>query len=126
MVASAGSLPRTSSRLKMRRADVLIVERASDEIASLGADLDKRLEAERRPTERLRMVRETTNQITRVANDAINAYIRASRAVRSEELRAEPDLAAARAMRARLDAARAAVLEVLDRAKGRYETLPGA
>jgi hypothetical protein len=124
VVASEGSLPRTSSRLKMRRADVLIVERASVEIASLGTDLDRRLEAEARPKERLRMIRETTNQITRVANDAINAYVRASRAVRAEELRAEPDLVAANAMRTRLNAARAAVLSVLDEAQGRYASLP--
>ncbi len=125
-MASEGSLPRTSSRLKMRRADVLIVERASVEIASLGTDLDRRLERESRPSERLRMIRETTNQITRVANDAINAYGRASRAVRAEEDRSEPDLVAARAMRARLDAARAAVLSELGEAEGRYESLPGA
>lgn len=125
MVASEGSLPRTSSRLKMRRADVLIVERASVEIASLGADLDRRLEAEARPNERLRMIRETTNQITRVANDAINAYGRASRAVRAEELRSDPDVVAARAMRTRLNAARAAVLGVLAEAEARYESLPG-
>jgi hypothetical protein len=110
----------------MRRADVLIVERAAVEIAALGTDLDGRLEVERRPTERLRMIRETTNQITRVANDAINAYGRASRAVRAEELRADPDLVAAGAMRARLDAARASVLEVLAVARTRYESLPEA
>ena len=109
----------------MRIADVLSVERAAHEIATLGKDLDRRLEGESRPSERLRMIRETTNQITRVANDAINAYGRVSRAVRAEERRPEPDLAAARAMRSRLDAARAAVLAVLDEARGRYESLPG-
>ena len=124
VVSSAGSLPRMSTPLKMRHADVLIVERAAVEIATLGNDLDRRLETEGRPPERLRMIRETTNQITRVANDAINAYGRVSRAIKAEEGRAQPDLVAAGAMRSRLDAARAAVLEVLERAKGRYETLP--
>ncbi|MDQ2674920.1 MAG: hypothetical protein M3Y40_09720 [Chloroflexota bacterium] len=104
----------------MRRADVAMVQRASVEIEALGADLDRRLQRETRSTERLRMIRETTNQITRLANDAINAYARASRAVRAEEQRADADPAAARDMRRRLDEARAAMLAVLDLASQRY------
>jgi hypothetical protein len=122
VVGSSGSLPRAPSRLSMRRADVTLVQRAAETIATLGEDLDRRLQGESRPAERLRMIRETTNQITRVANDAIHAYGRASRAVRAEEMREEPDLSAAREMRTRLDEARAAVLEVLDVAKRRYHS----
>jgi hypothetical protein len=106
----------------MRRADVVLVQRASAEIESLGADLDRRLQAETRPSERLRMIRETTNQITRLANDAIHAYGRASRAVKAEEQRPDSDQVAAREMRTRLDEARAAVLAVLEVAARRYQS----
>jgi hypothetical protein len=106
----------------MRRADVVLVQRASGEIETLGADLDRRLQGESRPSERLRMIRETTNQITRVANDAIHAYGRASRAVRAEEQKPDSDQVAAREMRARLDEARASVLAVLDVASKRYRS----
>jgi hypothetical protein len=128
VVGSSGSLPRVASRLSMRRADVVLVQRASGEIETLGADLDRRLQGESRPSERLRMIRETTNQITRVANDAIHAYGRASRAVRAEEQKPDSDQVAAREMRARLDEARSAVLSVLDVASKRYgsDTDPAA
>jgi hypothetical protein len=122
VVGSSGSLPRVASRLAMRRADVVLVQRASAEIESLGADLDRRLQREARPAERLRMIRETTNQITRLANDAIHAYGRASRAVRAEEQRPESDQMAAREMRARLDEARADMLAVLEVAGRRYKS----
>ena len=122
VVGSSGSLPRVASRLSMRRADVVLVQRASGEIETLGADLDRRLQGEARPSERLRMIRETTNQITRVANDAIHAYGRASRAVRAEEQKPDSDQVAAREMRARLDEARSAVLAVLDVASKRYQS----
>ncbi len=124
VVGSSGSLPRVAGRLAMRRADVAMVQRASIEIESLGADLDRRLLEEKRPAERLRMIRETTNQITRLANDAINAYARASRAVRAEEQRGDADPAPAREMRRRLDEARAAMLAVLEVASRRYEPAP--
>lgn len=124
VIGSTGSLPRAPNRLSMRRADVLLVQRASEEIETLGDDLDRRLQRESRPAERLRMIRETTNQITRVANDAIHAYGRASRAVRAEEQRADADLGAARDMRTRLDEARASVLSVLDVASRRYQPSP--
>lgn len=120
VVGTSGSLPRIAGRLTMRRADVAMVHRASGEIEALGAELDRRLLGETRPAERLRMIRVTTNQITRVANDAINAYARASRAVKVEELRPDPDRAAAREMRARLDDARTAMLAVLEVARRRY------
>jgi hypothetical protein len=124
VVGSSGSLPRIAGRLAMRRADVAMVQRASREIETLGADLDRRLLGESRPAERLRMIRETTNQITRLANDAINAYARASRAVRAEEQRSDSDQGPAREMRRRLDEARAAMLAVLEVANRRYQ--PGA
>lgn len=105
-----------------------LVERASTAIESLGRDLDERLGRETRPSERLQMIRATTNQITRTANDAIQAYARASRSVRAELLRPGADVAAATDMRTRLDASRASILEVLEVARRRYAVAdaPGA
>jgi hypothetical protein len=117
---SAGSLPRTPHRLSMRRNDLAIVEAAATSISDLGAELDRRLTREKRDSEILRMTRETTNQITRIANDAIHAYVRASRAVRAEMDRPGADVDAAQAMREKLDAARAAILDVLRLAEARY------
>jgi len=100
--------------------DVGLVQRAGATILELGAALDARLLNERRPAERMRMLRETTNRITRVANDAIQAYGRASRAVTAELQRPNTDPAAAQAMRLRLDAARAELMAALQVASQRY------
>lgn len=100
--------------------DLGLVQSASQTITELGAALDEQLLAERRPAERLRMLRETTNRIIRTANDAIQAYGRASRAVSSELERANTDPAAARRMRLLLDAARLDVLRALEAANRRY------
>jgi hypothetical protein len=99
---------------------VRVVQRASASIEDLGADLDRQLERERRPAERMRMLRETTNQITRVANDAAHAYRRASRAVSTELAKPNPNIAAARQTRAILDAGRSDLLRVLEVARRRY------
>lgn len=104
----------------MRTHDLRMVQRASVIITELGRDLDRQLTVERRPEERLRMLRETTNRITRTANDAVHAYRRASRAVDIELAKANGDTAAAREMRIRLNDARAEVLRVLEIAGGRY------
>ncbi len=120
VVGSSGSLPRIAGRLALRRADVAMAQRAAAEIEMLGADLDRRLQGETRPAERLRMTRETTNQITRLANDAISAYARASRAVRAEQDRSGFDHGPAHEMRERLDEARVAILGALEVANRRY------
>jgi len=110
----------TQHRLGLRRSDLEIVESAGTTIADLGAQLDRQLAAEQRPTERLRMLRETTNRITRTANDAVHAYRRASRAIKTELERADADVDAADRMRTRLDEARTRVLRALDVANERY------
>jgi len=114
MLASVGN------RLAIRLKDVALLQRASATILELGTALDARLLNERRPAERLRMLRETTNRITRTANDAIQAYGRASRAVAAELERPDTDPAAAREMRRRLDAARAELMAALQVASRRY------
>jgi hypothetical protein len=99
--------------------DILLVQRASVQITELGVELDQALRAEGRPTERLRLVRDATNRITRAANDAIQAYRRARRALDAEAARGassgDPDTT-----RARLSAARLGVLAALEKAGMRY------
>ena len=107
----------------MRRKDLRVVQHASLLITDLGTDLDRQLADEQRPAERLRMLRETTNRIVRAANDAVNAYARASRAVNAERARPHGNIAAADEMRILLDAARLDVLGVLEIASQRYPSL---
>jgi hypothetical protein len=101
-------------------ADLLVIERASLLIDDLGADLDRELNRETREAERLRMLRETTNRITRTANDAIQAYRRAVRAVNAERERNDHDDEATLAMSGRLQAARLDLLRAIEAANGRY------
>jgi putative heme degradation protein len=107
-------------RLAGRQKDLGEVQQASATILELGAALDARLLKEHRPAERMRLLRETTNRITRTANDAIQAYSRASRAVTAELARPNTNSAAAKQMRRRLDAARREVLAALQIASRRY------
>lgn len=108
----------------MRTHDLRTVQRASAIITELGRDLDRQLASERRPEERLRMLRETTNRITRTANDAVHAYRRASRAIDVELAKPDGDGDAAREMRTHLNDARANVLRVLELASARYPDPP--
>ena len=96
----------------MRRAIALIHD--------LGADLDRRLPSEARASERLRMLREATNRITRAANDAIQAYGRGSRTVSSELKRDGRRAEAALTTQSALRAARTELLALLSDARRRY------
>jgi hypothetical protein len=108
------------TRLGRRVVDLRTVERATGVIEDLNASLERRLLDEARPGERLRMLRETTNQVTRTANDAIHAYRRATAAVQAELDTPRGDHEAAREMRLLLTGARADVLRALDVASRRY------
>ena len=110
----------TQHRLGLRRNDLEIVESASATIADLGVELDRHLAKEHRPSERMRMLREATNRITRTANDAVHAYRRASRAIKVELERPDANVETAERMRTRLDEARAKVLTALAVANERY------
>jgi hypothetical protein len=112
-------------RLALRSSDVEAVQHASVLIAELGSALDAALTDERRPGERMRMLRETTNRITRTANDAVQAYRRVSQAVQAETARPDGDPAAAAGLRRRLDAARDDLLKALDAARQRYPWTDG-
>jgi hypothetical protein len=112
--------PRVSQgRARIGGSDLLIMQRAIRLIDDLGADLDQRLHAETRPAERLRLLREATNRITRTANDAIQAYARGRRAVEARLDRPEAR-AEALAARDRLRDARLDLLRALDAASHRY------
>ncbi len=117
---SHASLGGANRRLANRTDDILLVQRTSRMITELGLELDRKLAKERRPSERLRMLRETTNRITRAANDAVHAYQRTSRALRAELERPDGDGDTANAVRVRLEAARSEVLEALDAARAKY------
>lgn len=110
----------SNTRLGRRAADLRVVQRATAAIAEFSATLDRQLLAERRPSVRMRMLRETTNQITRTANDAIQAYRRASAAVQAEFQIPGADLSQAEQMRALLDRARADMLGALELVSHRY------
>lgn len=113
-------VPRTRATAIER--DLLLVQRASVLIAELGDDLDRKLSAETRETERLRCLREATNRITRTANDAIQAYRRARRSLDVEAAK-DRDSGATREALDRLSAARRDVLAALEKAGSRYPTL---
>lgn len=118
-VGSIGVTP-SHTRLGRRTADARVVQRATASIVDLNNSLDRALRDERRPDERLRMLRETTNRITRGANDAIQAYRRASAAVDAELQMPGGDRDQAHRMRLLLDGARADMLSVLEVTSHRY------
>lgn len=110
-------VPRTRATAIER--DVLVVQQASVHIAELGADLDRKLSAETRESERLRCLREATNRITRTANDAIQAYRRARRSLDAEAAKERDEGATQEALK-RLTDARLELLAALDAAGSRY------
>ena len=110
-------------RNRLAGLDLLAVQRATTLIDDLGADLDRQLMREARESERLRMLRETTNRITRAANDAIQAYGRARRTLNTELERRGGNTEAALAMQARLRSARKDLLRALHSANRRYPSV---
>jgi hypothetical protein len=114
-------LLRTNSRLARRSAsDLRVMDRATQRIEELSVILDRQLSAEGRDEERLKHLRQATGQITRSANDGIQAYRRIALALRVEAARADADPAElADATRALADA-RARMLAVLEVASRRY------
>lgn len=116
---------RPSTRLSRRSAsDLRAIERATRRIDELSGILDRQLGNEAREDERLKHLRQATGQITRCANDGIQAYRRASRALRAEEEQADADLDEVSAATKALADARAGMLRALDRASRRYPWAP--
>jgi hypothetical protein len=115
-----------NTRLGRRELDLQLIQGTPESIAEFTRTLDQRLAQEQRPEERMRMLREATNQITRRANDAIQAYRRARSSVDAELAMADGDWEHARRMSDDLDAARLDVLAALETANRRYATDPAA
>ncbi len=111
---------RSQTRPGRRSTDVRVVQRATTSIVDLNESLDRAMRAEPRPDERLRMLRATTNQITRAANDAIQAYRRARAAVHAELQMPGGDRKQAQRMQLLLDGGRADILRVLEVTSRRY------
>jgi hypothetical protein len=111
-------VPRGRSRVGAY--ELLEVQRATLLINDLGSDLDRQVSSEMRETERLRMLREATNRITRTANDAIRAYARGQRAITTQLARTDENAEALLAMRASLQSARLDLLRALRLADRRY------
>lgn len=109
-----------NTRLGRREPDLLLLQNAPETIAEYTRILDQRLANEQRPSERTRMLRETTNQITRTANDAIQAYHRARASVAAELEMENGDWAHAKRMSGQLEVARKDVLSALETARVRY------
>src|SRR6187431_1894682 len=87
-------------------------------IEELSGILDRQLSSEERDEERLKHLRQATGQITRSANDGIQAYRRVSQALRAEAQHADA-VEVADATRA-LAEARARMLTALEAASRRY------
>lgn len=114
-------LIRSTTRLSRRSSgDLRAIRHATSRIEELSAQLDQELAREARPDEQLRLLRQTTSQITRTANDAIQAYRRLTEGLRVESERGDTDPAeAARTGKAIADA-RSEMLSALEVASRRY------
>ena len=114
-------LLRANSRLARRSAsDLRAIDRATLRIEELTVILDRQLSSEDRDEERLKHLRQATSQITRSANDGIQAYRRIASALRAEASHADADpVEVADATRA-LAEARTRMLAALQVASQRY------
>jgi hypothetical protein len=118
-------LLRAHSRLARRSSsDLRAIERATLRIEELSTILDRQLTGEERDDERLKHLRQATGQITRSANDGIEAYRRVSRALRAEAEKADADALEVADMSVALAKARTRMLEALEVASRRYPWAP--
>ena len=115
------ALLRAHSRLARRSAsDLRAIDRATLRIEELTVILDRQLSSEDRDEERIKHLRQATGQITRSANDGIQAYRRIASALRAEAAHADADpVEVADATRALADA-RTRMLAALEVASQRY------
>lgn len=114
-------LTRATTRLSRRSSgDLRVIRRATTRIEEVSAALDRQLQAELRPDEQVRLLRQATSQITRAANDAIQAYRRVTEGLQAETQRSDTDPSEAARMAQTLSTARSEMLEALDVASRRY------
>ena len=114
-------LTRATTRLSRRSSgDLRVIQRATTRIEEVSAALDRELLAELRPDEQVRLLRQATSQITRAANDAIQAYRRVTEGLQAENQRGDTDPSEAERMTQTLATARSEMLEALEVASRRY------
>jgi len=109
------------TRLSRRSAsDLRSIRSATRKIEELSVTLDRQLSADARPEEQMRHLRAATGQITRAANDAVQAYRRVSGALRAEAEHPDVDAVEIEHARSELAEVRTAMLAVLKAASERY------
>ncbi|MGI8658969.1 MAG: hypothetical protein ACR2K4_09440 [Candidatus Limnocylindria bacterium] len=112
---------RSRSRLTRRStADLRAIDRATRRIEELSTILDRQLRGEPRPDEQLKHLRQATGQITRSANDGIQAYRRVSAAIRAETEQKDADAIEVAAATQALADARGRMMTALEVASHRY------
>lgn len=112
---------RTHTRLSRRTSsDLRAIRRATRRIEELSAILDRQIGDDPRPQEQMRHLRQATGQITRTANDGIQAYRRVSQALRAEKEQLDADEAEVARTTRELAEARADMLRALEVAGRRY------
>jgi hypothetical protein len=110
-----------SMRTNRCELDLRLIQRACERIGEISASLDVAVVAARSDAERMRLLREATNQIVRHANDSAQAYGRAIRGLRLD-VEAGRGLEDERErMRGLLQTARASLLAQLGRPVGRTD-----
>ncbi|HEU4863533.1 MAG TPA: hypothetical protein VFU44_07150 [Candidatus Limnocylindria bacterium] len=112
---------RPSSRLARRStADLRAIRAATARIEELTSILDRQIDADARPEQQMRHLRQATGQITRSANDGIQAYRRVAQALAAEKSHADADRAETERTRRELSRARSRMLRALELASKRY------
>ena len=96
------------------------MDRATARIEELAGILERQLEAEPRDEERLKHLRQATGQITRSANDGIQAYRRVVRVLELEGRQPDADAEDVALATRQLGDARARMLRALEVASQRY------
>jgi hypothetical protein len=96
------------------------IRSATTRIEELTSILDRQIGADSRPEEQMRHLRQATGQITRSANDAIQAYRRVTQALVAEKSHADADREETERTRRELARARRAMLRALELASKRY------
>jgi hypothetical protein len=114
-------LPRLHSRLSRRiSADLRIIRGATRRVEEQSGILDRQMKGDGRPAEQLRHLRQATGQITRAANDAVQAYRRVSVALREEAGRTDADATEVERATREVAEARSDMMAALEVASHRY------
>lgn len=118
---------RPNSRLQRRSAASLrALERATRRIEELEVILQRQLADEQREGERMNHLRQAAGQITRAANDGIEAYRRVSAALKAEAGQADADADELALATELLAESRRRLMSALEVAHRRYPSVPGS